>query len=193
MQGSRPRRADRRFPPRFSRRRLGPLPLRPQRSSSRILAAHGRDLAPVEPHARGLFLHFLRAHERGQTAGDAIESGRGFVALLGAFEIIPFAQHFRRVSAAVFTEDVRMPAEQLLRNTARHVVEIEAPFLRGDLRVENRLQEQVAKFLAKVGVVAGVDRRDDLVGTLRSSRGGGWRESVPDPMGSLRAQHAAGQ
>ncbi len=50
--------------------------------------------------------------------------------------------------------------------SARHLVESEAVFLGGDLRVEDDLQQQVAEFLAEVGVVAIVDRLDDFVGFL---------------------------
>ena len=44
---------------------------------------------------------------------------------------------------------------------------VEAPLLGGELRVEDGLEQQVAEFLAQVGVVAGVDRRDDFVRLLQ--------------------------
>jgi hypothetical protein len=57
-----------------------------------------------------------------------------------------------------------MASDQLLHYGAHAVIECEPPFFARHLRMKNHLQQQIAELLAKICVIAGVDRRSDFVG-----------------------------
>ena len=63
-------------------------------------------------------------------------------------------------------EDVRVPAHQLAHDAFDDVVDAEAALVVAQLGLEDHLQEQIAKFLAVVGHVAGLQGVHDLVGFL---------------------------
>ena len=128
------------------------------------------DIRPVEADAGGLLLRLLRVQERGQTARQAVERARRRVAFFRALDFLPALKHGGAVGAVVGGKNVRMPAHELGRDFARDIVESEAPLFGGELRVKDRLEQQVAEFLAEVGVVAVVDRGDDLVRLLQQRR-----------------------
>ena len=65
---------------------------------------------------------------------------------------------------------MRMATHELCGDVAGHVVEIEPARILRDLRVEDRLQQQVTEFLAQICLVAEVDRLDDFIRFLNQSR-----------------------
>ena len=77
--------------------------------------------------------------------------------------VIPLPRHrVRRVGGGV-PEDVRVPANHLLRNGGDHVGDVELPVFGGDLRVEQDLQEKVPEFLAQRIRVPASDRIDHFM------------------------------
>ena len=68
-------------------------------------------------------------------------------------------------------EDVRVAPVQLRDQVGGDVLDVEAAGLRGDLRVEVDLQQQVAELLAQVLEVTGVDGLERLVGLLEEVAG----------------------
>ena len=62
-----------------------------------------------------------------------------------------------------------VPAHQFLGDAKGDGVEGKAALLLGDLGVKHHLQQQVAEFLAQVGVVRGVDGGGDLVGLFQQA------------------------
>ena len=127
-------------------------------------------LAPVEAHLRRLLLHLVRMQQRGQPAGDAVERGLHRAAFFLALDLVPAPQHRRGIRAPVVAEHMRMPADELRRDLPRHRVEIVAPLLVRDLRVEDRLEQQIAEFLAEISVIPRIDGRHDLVSLLQQPR-----------------------
>ena len=78
-------------------------------------------------------------------------------------DVIPLPRHrVRRVGGGV-PEDVRVPANHLLRDGGDHVGDVELPVFGGDLRVEQDLQEKVPEFLAQRIRVPAADRVDHFV------------------------------
>jgi hypothetical protein len=57
---------------------------------------------------------------------------------------------------------MRMPADQLFINLARHVIEVEKPFLFRNSRVKNDLDQHVAQLLAHVRHVIAIDGVDQF-------------------------------
>ncbi len=66
----------------------------------------------------------------------------------------------------VAVENVGVPANELVGDGARDVVEVEGAFLFGHARVEDHLQQEIAQFLAKCVAVAALDGVGYLVGFL---------------------------
>jgi hypothetical protein len=71
-----------------------------------------------------------------------------------------------RIGAMVAREHVRMSSHKLFRDAARDIFECKLSTFMGDLRMENDLQQKIAEFLLQVCVIAGLDRRDNLVSFL---------------------------
>ena len=65
---------------------------------------------------------------------------------------------------------MRVPAQEFFGNAAGDIVKGKPALLRRDLGVKDGLEEQVAKFLAKIGVVPAIDRVDHFIGLLEQSR-----------------------
>jgi len=90
--------------------------------------------------------------ESGESAGDTIEDGvglffrcrRGGGAALFFFQEFPVAKHFGGCFRAGVAEDVGMAANHFVVDGADDVVDGEAIFFGGDLRVEEDLKEEVA-------------------------------------------------
>jgi hypothetical protein len=80
------------------------------------------------------------------------------------FDLFPVAQNLGSVLGALVAEDVRVAANQFFVDFADDVVDGEAAFLVGDLRVEENLKEEVAEFLGEFGVVRGVEGVEDFIG-----------------------------
>jgi hypothetical protein len=63
-------------------------------------------------------------------------------------------------------EDVRMAANQLVRNVSRDLFEVERPAFEGELTMKNHLQQQIAQFLLNFMVVARFDGIHELIDFL---------------------------
>ena len=115
----------------------------------------------------------LRAGERGQRLGHAVERGGLRPATRRAFlrlEPVPVLDDGARVGRLGVGEDVGVPADQLGADPLRHVVDGEVPCVLRDLRVQEDLHEQVAQLLAQRLAVLVVQRLQDLVGLLQQVR-----------------------
>lgn len=87
--------------------------------------------------------------------------------LVAAFFLLddfPVAKDFRGIFSSLFAEDVRVAANHFFVNFADDVVDGETAFFTGDLRVEEDLEEEIAKFLGEFDVVGGIERVEDFVG-----------------------------
>ena len=60
-----------------------------------------------------------------------------------------------------------MTVDQLADEPFGHVVDVPPAVIRGDLRVERHLQQQIAELVSNCPVVVGVDRRQELVRLLQ--------------------------
>jgi hypothetical protein len=93
---------------------------------------------------------------------------RGRVALLVLLDALPLRQNIAIDGLA--REDVRVAADQLRREVARDVAQVERALLARELGVDDDLEEQVAELLAQPAAVAGVERVEDLVRLLEDER-----------------------
>src|SRR6266851_2138969 len=79
----------------------------------------------------------------------------------------PFAcSQFFSIRDGDIAEHVRVPRHHLGGDRLRHLRGVEAPLLGGDLRVHRDLEQKVAQLFFDLGVVARVDRLEELVGLL---------------------------
>ncbi len=65
---------------------------------------------------------------------------------------------------------MRVPADQLLGDVLERIGHRETALVRGDLRQEDALEEEVADLAAQGVVIAAVDRVEHLVGLLEHER-----------------------
>ncbi len=161
--------------------------------SSRTLAATSRDRRPIETHAGRLFLGLLGAHQRGQRVEQAGHDRDGSAApprpFFLALDLVPAP----RMAAVSLPAGLRRRRADgggpSCRRSPGHGVEIERAALAGHLRVHDDVQEQVAEFLAQVGVVVGVDGGEHLVGFLdeRGAQAGVGLLAVPGAAVRARA------
>ena len=80
------------------------------------------------------------------------------------FDLFPVAEDVGGSFGADVAEDVGVAADHFVVNFADDVVDGEAALFGGDLRMEQDLEEEVAEFFGKFGVVAGVEGIEDFVG-----------------------------
>ena len=83
---------------------------------------------------------------------------------------LPIAQHVFGVPHLAIAEHVRVARDHFRGFLLRDRSCVEAPFVGSDLRVHRDLQQHVAKLFAKLAVVAGVDRLQQLVGLFEQVR-----------------------
>ena len=89
-------------------------------------------------------------------------------------------------------EDVRVAAHDLGGDRPIHVGQVEGALLRGELRVEDDLEQQVAELLGEVRRRAVLDGVDRLVGLLEQVRAQGEVRLLPIPWAAVgRAQAGA--
>jgi hypothetical protein len=67
-------------------------------------------------------------------------------------------------------ENVRMPADQFVTDTSRHIGEVELAGLLGHARMEHDLKQQIAQFIAQSREITAPDGVGDLVGFLHRER-----------------------
>ena len=95
------------------------------------------------------------------SSGDLFESVPIGENVFGGLERPAFQE------AAVFSavaENVRVAERQLSDERANDMVDCEAAFFLGDLRVENHLQKEIAQFFLHVGIVLFANRGLKLLG-----------------------------
>ena len=80
------------------------------------------------------------------------------------FDDLPIAEDFGGVSGALFTEHVWMAANHFFVDFPDDVGDGETAFFTGNLRVEQDLEEEIAKFFGEFDVVGGVESVEDFVG-----------------------------
>jgi hypothetical protein len=133
-------------------------------------------ILPIEPRA-GSFARQLQPFQHGrERARNTVQQGFRFaVGCSGPFflggpfpglDLLPIAQHLRGIFRAPFTEYMRMPPHHLFVHFANHVSYRKPSCLRGDLRMKDDLQQQVAHLLGELGVVAALHGVQHLVGFL---------------------------
>ena len=83
-----------------------------------------------------------------------------------------------------------MAADELVGNPFRHRIEIEAARFLRDLAVEIHLEQEVAEFLADVGVVAALDGVHCFVGLLDEVRDEGFVGLLGVPRAAARRAQA---
>src|SRR5947209_3078220 len=122
----------------------------------------------VEADARRALLQTERPRERRQSRGDPVDH-RLVAALrprLPHLLVLPVAQHLIGARDGHIAEDVRVPLDHLRGHSLGHLRRVEAFRLGGDLRVHRDLEQHIAELLTHLGVVARVDRFEQLVRLL---------------------------
>ena len=108
-----------------------------------------------------LLVHLESVEQRGQRGRLALEhpggDGLGAVLLLGGLDLFPLHHHLLGGVQFSSAEDMRVPADELVVDLARHGFEIEKPLLLRELSVEDHLDEHIAQLLAHVRHVEPVD------------------------------------
>ncbi len=162
------------------------------------------DIRPVEAT-------FVRAasqlggfQKRGQGAWNAIQRGGVGVfrvAFLCLFNSVPVAENLGSVDSGslerglnrvtgryrgLFSENVRMAADQLTVQAGNHIRDGKVAGLAGHLGIEEHLQQKVTQLLAQVVPMTALDRVEDLVGFLQGYICGWCRSSARDPMDTRR-------
>ena len=94
-------------------------------------------------------------------------------ARLGGLELLPVDEHLVGAGDLHLAEHVRMAVDELLDEPSGDVVDVPAALVGGDLRMEDHLEQHVAELVADRGVVARVDRLDQLVRLLQQVPGEG--------------------
>ena len=158
------------------------------------LVEHLAGIFPIEAHGRGFGTDLLRFHQRREVARhriQAAELGLAFVFLFVRFDFVPAALHvvgsFRRAVA----ENVRMPADQLLRDGVERIVDAKLAFFGRHLREEDGLQHQIAELFGQARPIALIDGVQDFVGFFEQIGLDGVESFVRDPKGSRRERAAA--
>ncbi len=86
-----------------------------------------------------------------------------FPALLLGLDLLPALANATGCPRVALAEDVRMPANQLVVNAARDLLEIASSLLLEEQREEEDLEQKVAELVAQLRFVAGLGRVSDLV------------------------------
>ena len=190
--------AARRRRPRAARRRAPPRPVRSSPRGRELV-----DLLPelreracpasrhVNPHAGGPALHLRGARERRAASAGMSSSTALRPPVSSAFSFSQFTSTSSGVGDLGVAEHVRVAVDELGDEPVGDVVDVPASFLRGDLRVEGHLEQQVAELVADRGVVVGVDRLEQLVRLLQQVARERARGSARGPTGTRRAREAA--
>src|SRR6185312_9391468 len=116
-------------------------------------------------------LHLRGPRERRQRGGDVVLETARVAALLLGLDLLPVHEDLGGVPHLHVAEHVRVPPDELVHESRRHVVHVPHARIGGDLRVEDDLQQDVAEFVADRVPVAGVDGGDDFVRLLEQVTG----------------------
>ena len=109
-------------------------------------------VAPVKTVLRDAFLNLLRLKKRGTVVRDAVQNGLAVLLLL-LFHPLPETENFGRGFHVFRTENMRVPADHLLRDLMNDIMECKrAALLRND-RLQSNVHQQIAHLLAHPAVV----------------------------------------
>ncbi len=118
------------------------------------------DPAGRQPLFFDLLVNLARVKQRGQLRRQTLEQafGRGAVFLFRGLDRVPLMEHGLGCGQVHLAKNVRMAADELVVDLARHILEIKVAGLGRHLRVHDDVQEQIAEFLAHVRKIAPVNR-----------------------------------
>ena len=108
----------------------------------------------------------------------------GFFLFLLGLNFLPQAFDRLRILRLLAAEYMRMPADQLGGDRLDHVAEIERALLLRHAGVKDDLQQQIAKFVLKVGKIVARNGIRDLVGFFERIGCDGREVLLRDPTGS---------
>ena len=110
----------------------------------------------------------MRGHTVEQALGRSLTRRHGLVlgSLLGKFDLVPNLEHLVGAAGIHIAKHVRMAANELGVDIARHVGHRKLAGVRRDLRMQHDLHEHIAQLLAKMGRVIRLDAVERLVGLL---------------------------
>src|SRR5204863_4108327 len=118
--------------------------------------------------ARRALLKTERPRERRERRWHAVDNGifAARLARLADLLVLPVPQDLVRVGHRPVSEDMRMALHHLRRRCLGDLGCVEPAFLSRDLGVHRNLQQEVAELLPHLGVVAAVDRLEQLISLL---------------------------
>ena len=123
---------------------------------------------PVEPHGGGAFLQLACQEQRREGSRDVVEDA--LAPLLLALDTVPLAAHLAGRLRHRVAEDVRVAADQLVLDLARHRAHVAGIALLEKLREEVDLHEQVAELAVLLAEVVLGDGVGELVHLLDGVR-----------------------
>ena len=86
--------------------------------------------------------------------------------LLRAFDLLPVRPHLVHVLDLHISKDMRMAANQFVRDMAGDFLEIKRAPLGRELAVKHDLEQQIAEFLRQFMIVTGLDGIEQLINFL---------------------------
>ena len=143
------------------------------------------EIGPVEADGGGAPLHLPRLEQPGQRLRHVVEDA-GAPLLLGLDRLPALPHAARRVGVRV-TEHVRVAADELGVDAARHRLEVADTLLLEQEGEEVGLEQEVAELVEQLGGVTGVGGVGDLVGLLDRVRDDRPRRLLPIP-GAVAAE-----
>ena len=153
------------------------------------LCGRASGVFPVEPDLAGALLELVRVGERRKRFRHALEHRRA--AFLVILDRLPVRDDLGRAFNLDVAEHVRVTVHELGDEAARDVVDVERARVRGHLRMEHDLQEQIRRAPRRCGRV----RRPRWPRAARTSRRAGTsratRASARRPMGIHRVRAGA--
>src|SRR5260221_10262951 len=101
------------------------------------------------------------------------------------FDFVPGALHVVGSLGVAFRKNVRMPADQLLRDSIQRIVDAKLVFLCRHLRNENSLQHEVAEFVGEPRPIAIVDGLQHLISFFEEIRLDGVKALLAIPRAAI--------
>ena len=129
---------------------------------------HPRSVRPVEADSGGFLLDVGRADEGGQGAGNILHDG-GSGTLFLALDLFPLPEDGLGVACFGIAEDMRVTPDKFLAGVAGGIFKGEGTTFGGQIGVENDLKQNVAEFLAQIGIIGFGNGVDGFAGFLEES------------------------
>jgi len=155
------------------------------------LLHHSVEVRPVEADARRLRGDAEGLEERRELVRDPVEHGAaGPAAPFLVLDLLPLGQDLVRGCEGAVTENVRMPADDLVADLPHDVLEIEFAALLRDARLEDDLEQEVAELLAMGRGNSRRHRLERLVSLLEKERRERFVGLLAVPRAPVRAAQA---